>query len=71
MKQIDKLIINSLYEDPKYYWHCDREHRSFERHAGRRPAGYVIATPDSKGFDDPGGFAIGQSGRAKLTICNY
>ena len=55
-KQIDKLIINSPYEEPKYYWHYDREHRSFEKREGRRPAGYVVATPDSKGFDDPGVF---------------
>jgi hypothetical protein len=55
-KQIDKLIINFPYEEPKYYWHYDREHRSFERREGRRPAGYVVATPDSKGFDDPGVF---------------
>jgi type III restriction enzyme len=56
MKQIDKLIINSPYEEPKYYWHYDREHRSFEQPEGRRPAGYIVATPDSKGFDDPGLF---------------
>jgi type III restriction enzyme len=56
MKQIDKLIINTPYEQPKYYWHYDREHRSFEKREGRRPAGYVVATPDSKGFDDPGVF---------------
>jgi DNA repair protein RadC len=31
MKQIDKLIINPPYEEPKYYWHYDREHRSFEK----------------------------------------
>ena len=56
MKQIDKLIINSPYEEPKCYWHYDREHRSFEKLEGRRPAGYVVATPDSRGFDDPGVF---------------
>ena len=56
MEQIDKLIINSPYEEPKYYWHYDREHRSFEKREGRRPAGYVVATPDSRGFDDPGVF---------------
>ena len=39
MKQIDKLIINPPYEQPKYYWHYDREHRSFEKRKGRRPAG--------------------------------
>ena len=53
MKQIDKLIINSPYEEPTYHWHYDREHRSFEQPEGRRPAGYIVATPDSKGFDDP------------------
>jgi type III restriction enzyme len=34
-----------------------REERMFElRTDGRRPAGYVIATPGSKAFDDPGVF---------------
>jgi len=56
MKQIDKLIINSPYEEPKYHWHYDRETRSFEKRKGRRPAGYIIATPESEGFDDPGIF---------------
>jgi type III restriction enzyme len=56
MKQIDKLIINPPYEEPKYYWHYDRKHRSFEKREGRRLAGYVVATPDSRGFDDPGVF---------------
>lgn len=56
MKQIDKLIINSPYEEPEHHWFYDREHRRFEKRAGRRPAGYVIATPNSTGFDDPGIF---------------
>jgi len=56
MKQIDKLIINSPYQEPKYYWHYDREHRRFEKREGRRPAGYVVATRGSKSFDDPGIF---------------
>jgi type III restriction enzyme len=56
MKQIDKLIINSPYAEPAYYWHYERENRSFEKREGRRPAGYVVATPESKGFDDPGLF---------------
>ncbi|HUW19517.1 MAG TPA: DEAD/DEAH box helicase family protein [Sedimentisphaerales bacterium] len=54
--KIDHLIINSPYEEPKYHWHYDRESRSFEKREGRRPAGYVVATPDSKAFDDPGIF---------------
>jgi len=55
-KKIDHLIINSPYEVPKYHWHYDRETRSFEKRQGRRPAGYIVATPDSKSFDDPGIF---------------
>ncbi|MGB2987445.1 MAG: hypothetical protein WBE26_16395 [Phycisphaerae bacterium] len=54
--QIDQLIINSPYEEPTTYWSYDREVRMFERKDGRRPAGYVVATPGSKAFDDPGVF---------------
>ncbi|MFS8776908.1 BPTD_3080 family restriction endonuclease [Synechococcus sp. W70.1] len=53
---IDRLIINSPYEEPKYHWHYDRKTRTFELVEGRRPAGYVVATPGSKSFDDPGIF---------------
>ncbi|MFQ5715037.1 MAG: BPTD_3080 family restriction endonuclease [Candidatus Scalinduaceae bacterium] len=53
---IDKLIINSPYEEPLKYWLYDRNTRSFSQAEGRRPAGYVMATPDSKAFDDPGIF---------------
>ena len=55
-KGIDKLIINSPYEEPKEYWRYDRERRRFLRTKGRRPAGYIKATPRFKGFDDPGVF---------------
>lgn len=53
---IDRLIINSPYEEPKKHWRYDRETRTFELVEGRRPAGYVVATPGSKSFDDPGIF---------------
>jgi type III restriction enzyme len=53
---IDHLIINSPYEEPKHYWSYDRESRTFDQKAGRRPAGYVIASQSSKAFDDPGIF---------------
>ena len=56
MKKIDKLIINSPYEEPQLYWHYDRNKREFEKRTGRRPAGYVVATPGSTSFDDPGIF---------------
>ncbi|MDR5638091.1 DEAD/DEAH box helicase family protein [Thermosynechococcus sp. GLH187] len=53
---IDRLIINSPYEEPQRHWRYDRETRIFELVEGRRPAGYVVATPGSKAFDDPGIF---------------
>ncbi|MFQ5671834.1 MAG: BPTD_3080 family restriction endonuclease [Nitrospinales bacterium] len=56
MKQIDQLIINSPYKEPARYWKYDRETRLFSKEEGRRPAGYVVATPGSKSFDDPGQF---------------
>ncbi len=55
-EKIDHLIINSPFEEPKYYLHYLREKRLFEKRDGRRPAGYVVATPDSQAFDDPGIF---------------
>jgi type III restriction enzyme len=53
---IDRLIINSPYEEPTRYWHYNRERRTFSLEEGRRPAGYVIASPGSQVFDDPGIF---------------
>ena len=53
---IDQLIVNSPYEEPTEHWQYDRGTRLFDRAAGRRPAGYVVASPDSKTFDDPGVF---------------
>jgi type III restriction enzyme len=38
------------------HWRYDREARAFELVAGRRPAGYVVASGDSRAFDDPGIF---------------
>jgi len=53
---IDRLIINSPYEEPTRHWRYDRETRNFDLVDGRRPAGYVVASGDSKAFDDPGIF---------------
>lgn len=53
---IDRLIINSPYEEPTRHWRYDRQTRTFELVDGRRPAGYVIASENSKAFDDPGIF---------------
>lgn len=56
MKKIDKLIINSPYFEPQHYWEYIRDTREFLLQAGRRPAGYVVASESSKSFDDPGTF---------------
>lgn len=56
MKKIDKLIINSPYEEPRQYWEYLRDTREFILQKGRRPAGYVVASESSKSFDDPGTF---------------
>ncbi len=53
---IDRLIINKPYEEPTEHWSYNRETRKFSRKPGRRPAGYLIASGDSKTFDDPGIF---------------
>ena len=53
---IDRLIVNSPYEEPARHWRYDRTTRLFNLADGRRPAGYVVATPDSRAFDDPGVF---------------
>ncbi len=53
---IDRLIVNSPYEDPARHRRYDRETRPFDLVEGRRPAGYVAATSGSRSFDDPGIF---------------
>ena len=53
---IDQLIINSPYAEPIEHWSYDRETRLHTRTAGRRPAGYVVASQGSHSFDDPGVF---------------
>ena len=53
---IDRLIVNPPFEEPARHWHYDRQTRTFDLVEGRRPAGYVTATPNSRSFDDPGIF---------------
>lgn len=53
---IDRLIINSPYDEPARHWRYDRTTQTFDMLAGRRPAGYVVASGDSKAIDDPGIF---------------
>ena len=49
---IDRLIVNSPYEEPAHHWRYDRTTRRFDLAPGRRPAGYVVASEDSRAFDD-------------------
>ncbi len=53
---ITQLIINSPYEEPAEHWKYDPQSRTFSLEKGRRPAGYVSATPGAGSFDDPGIF---------------
>jgi len=53
---IPQLIINSPYEEPAQHWKYDPQTRTFSLVEGRRPAGYVSATPGAGSFDDPGIF---------------
>ena len=55
-KKIDKLIINSPFEEPQSHWEFNRGKQEFFRVNSRRPAGFVTASKDSKTFDDPGLF---------------
>ena len=41
---IDRLIINSPYEEPQRHWRYECEIRAFDLVEGRRPAGYVVAS---------------------------
>jgi type III restriction enzyme len=54
--KIDHLIINSPYEEPKLYWKRDERTGEFFKESGRRPAGYVVANPESTSLEDPGRF---------------
>ncbi len=54
--KIDRLIINSPYEEPTQHWSYNAETRDFVLKDGRRPAGYLVATERSRSYDDPGEF---------------
>lgn len=54
MKKPGHLILNNPYVMPRRHWWYDRQRQRFEEAPGRRPAGYVKATPGFQGHDDPG-----------------
>jgi len=55
-KGIDHLIVNSPFVEPTCHWGYERERQRFVKREGRRPAGFVRATPGKETFDDPGIF---------------
>lgn len=55
-KVIDQLIINSPYEEPVEHWKYDQATQTFSREAGRRSAGYIIASQATRTHSDPGHF---------------
>jgi type III restriction enzyme len=55
-KKPSHLIINNPYAAPRKYWKYDRQRQSFDQAPGRRPAGYVIASPGQANANDPGVF---------------
>lgn len=44
---IDRLIVNSPYEEPCQHWRYERTTKLFDLEEGRRPAGYVVASGES------------------------
>ncbi len=48
MKQIDKLILCSPYNEPNIHWDRDAQTQEFFKAEGRRKAGYTIANPNAK-----------------------
>jgi len=57
VKKPDHLIVNNPYVVPRKHWRYDRQRQSFDLEAGRRSAGYMMATPGHGGaHDDPGVF---------------
>ena len=48
---IDRPIVNPPDEEPAHHLRYDRTTRRFALVPGRRPAGYVAASEDSRAFD--------------------
>ncbi len=53
---IDRLIVNSPYEEPAQHWRYEHATKTFDLVEGRRPAGYVVASGNSRAIDDTGIF---------------
>ena len=53
---IPHLIVNSPFAEPSTYWQYESVGWTFSQESGRRPAGYIVATPGSNHREDPGRF---------------
>ena len=53
---IPHLIVNSPFAEPSTYWQYESVGWTFSQEPGRRPAGYIVATPGSNHREDPGKF---------------
>lgn len=56
MKQIDKLILCSPYNEPHVHWDREPQTQEFFQNKGRRPAGYTVANPSAKSTGMVGAF---------------
>ncbi len=56
MKKPSHLIINNPYAAPRQYWKYEPQKQTFDLVAGRRSAGYTVATPGLTGANDVGRF---------------
>jgi type III restriction enzyme len=56
MTKIDRLIINSPYEEPKEHWSYNPNTQAFDRIPGRRSAGYFVSGQGSNQYNDLGEF---------------
>ena len=54
--KIDRLILNSPYREPHSHWVYEHETKKFRIVEGRRRAGYFVAKPGAKKYDDEGRF---------------
>ncbi len=53
-KTIPKLIVNSPFREPNQHWVFDKTKKEFVLESGRRLASYIIASSDTRSYDDYG-----------------
>ena len=53
-KTIPKLIVNSPFKEPNKHWVFDKTKKEFVLESGRRLASYIIASSDTRSYDDYG-----------------